>query len=78
MASPARPLPNVIASTELVAFHAGVRAVQSARATRDGAMVIEGPDLERGEAALAWLEPEPRAVRFRVTRRRLQSIVEGP
>jgi HAD superfamily hydrolase (TIGR01484 family) len=71
LAPPVRPLPNVIASTELVAFHAGVRAVQSARATRDGAMVIEGPDLERGEAALAWLEPEPRAVRFRVTRRRL-------
>jgi hypothetical protein len=28
--------------------------------------------LDRGEAALAWLEPVPRAVRFRVSRRRSQ------
>ena len=69
--SPAvRPLPNVVASTELAAIQAGVRAVLAARAER-GALAIDGPALERGEAALAWLEPAPRAVRFRVDQRRV-------
>ena len=66
-----RALPNVIASTELAAFDAGLRTVLAARAARDGALPVDGPSLERGEAALAWLEPEPRAMRFRVTRRRV-------
>jgi hydroxymethylpyrimidine pyrophosphatase-like HAD family hydrolase len=64
-------LPNVVASTELAAFQAGVRAVLAARGARDGALPVDGPSLERGEAALAWLDPEPRAARFRVTRRRV-------
>jgi hypothetical protein len=33
---------------------------------------IPGGPLERGEAALAWLDERPRAVRFRVARRRVQ------
>ena len=33
---------------------------------------VGGGALDRGEAALAWLEPAPRAVRFRVGRRRVQ------
>jgi hypothetical protein len=66
-----RALPTVVASTELTAFEAGVRTVLSARASRDGAPPPAGPSLERGEAALAWLDSEPRAVRFRVSRRRV-------
>ena len=70
--SPAvRPLPNVVASTELAAIHAGVRTVLAAQAERRGPLALDGPALERGEAALAWLEPAPRAVRFRVNRRRV-------
>ena len=61
----------MVASTELAAFHAGLRAVLAARASPNGALPLDGPALERGEAALAWLEPEPHAVRFRVTRRRV-------
>jgi hydroxymethylpyrimidine pyrophosphatase-like HAD family hydrolase/energy-coupling factor transporter ATP-binding protein EcfA2 len=71
LAASVRPLVNVVASTELAALRAGVRAVQASRAARGGPPEVEGPDLERGEAALAWLEPEPRTARFRVTRRRL-------
>jgi hydroxymethylpyrimidine pyrophosphatase-like HAD family hydrolase/energy-coupling factor transporter ATP-binding protein EcfA2 len=71
LAPSVRPLPNVVASTELAAFHAGLRTVLAARASRNGALPVDGPALERGEAALAWLDPEPRAVRFRVTRRRV-------
>ena len=71
LAPSVRPMPNVVASTELAAFHAGLRTVLAARASRNGALPLDGPALERGEAALAWLEPEPHAVRFRVTRRRV-------
>jgi hydroxymethylpyrimidine pyrophosphatase-like HAD family hydrolase/energy-coupling factor transporter ATP-binding protein EcfA2 len=71
LAPAVRSLPNVIASTELTAFQGGVRAVLAARADRAGALSLDGPALERGEAALAWLEPTPRAVRFRVSRRRV-------
>jgi hypothetical protein len=66
-----RPLPNLVASTELTAFQAGVRTVLAAQDGRRAALSIDGPALERGEAALAWLEPAPRAVRFRVGRRRV-------
>jgi hydroxymethylpyrimidine pyrophosphatase-like HAD family hydrolase/energy-coupling factor transporter ATP-binding protein EcfA2 len=71
LASAVRSLPNVVASTELASFQAGVRTVLAARAGRGGALSIDGPPLERGEAALAWLESTPRAVRFRVSRRRV-------
>ena len=71
LAPAVRPLPNVVASTELAAIQAGVRTVLAAQANGSGALAIGGPALERGEAALAWLEPTPRAVRFRVSRRRV-------
>jgi len=71
LAPAVRPLLNVVASTELAAFEAGVRTVLAARTDRNGALTVGGPPLERGEAALAWLEPTPRAVRFRVSRRRV-------
>jgi hydroxymethylpyrimidine pyrophosphatase-like HAD family hydrolase len=72
LAPSVQPLANVVASTELAAFEAGVRAVLAARALGAGTPAIEGPALERGDAALAWLDTEPRIVRFRVARRRLQ------
>jgi hydroxymethylpyrimidine pyrophosphatase-like HAD family hydrolase/energy-coupling factor transporter ATP-binding protein EcfA2 len=71
LAPPVRALPNVVASTELAAFDAGLRTVLAARAARDGSLSLGGPSLERGEAALAWLDGEARAVRFRVSRRRV-------
>jgi hydroxymethylpyrimidine pyrophosphatase-like HAD family hydrolase len=67
-----RSLPNVVASTELEAFHAGMRSVLAARDTGDATVSVEGPALERGEAALAWLEDGPQVVRFRVGTRRVQ------
>jgi 3-deoxy-D-manno-octulosonate 8-phosphate phosphatase KdsC-like HAD superfamily phosphatase len=68
LAPEARTLPTAVASTELGAFAAALRAV------RNGAVptAIPGGPLERGEAALAWLEDLRRAVRFRVARRRVQ------
>ena len=71
LAPPMRSLSNVVASTELAAFQAGLRTVLAARTGRAGAPSLDGPALERGEATLAWLEPTPRAVRFRVSRRRV-------
>jgi HAD superfamily hydrolase (TIGR01484 family) len=67
LASEARALPTAVASTELSAFVAALQA------SRNGAVptAIGGP-LDRGEAALAWLDERPRAVRFRVARRRVQ------
>jgi hypothetical protein len=67
-----RPLANVVAATELTAFAAGVRSVLAARGGRDGAATLDGPPLERGEAALAWLDDPPRVARFRVGKRRVQ------
>jgi hypothetical protein len=70
LAPAVHPLANVVASTERAAFQDGVRTVLAARGA-DGA--IAGADaVAEGEAALAWLEPAPRVVRFRVGRRRLQ------
>ena len=67
LAPEARALPTAVASTELGAFAAALQA------SRNGAVptAIGGP-LDRGEAALAWLDERPRAVRFRVARRRVQ------
>jgi hypothetical protein len=67
LAPEARTLPTAIASTELSAFAAALQAL------RNGAVPTAiGEPLERGEAALAWLDERPRAVRFRVARRRVQ------
>jgi hydroxymethylpyrimidine pyrophosphatase-like HAD family hydrolase len=71
LAPPVRPLANVLASTEVTGFREGMRTVL---ATREGnaPVAVGEAALDRGEAALAWLEPAPRAVRFRVSRRRSQ------
>jgi hydroxymethylpyrimidine pyrophosphatase-like HAD family hydrolase len=68
LAPDARSLPTAVASTELGAFATALTSM------REGAMptAIPGGPLERGEAALAWLQESPRAVRFRVARRRVQ------
>jgi hydroxymethylpyrimidine pyrophosphatase-like HAD family hydrolase len=71
LAASVRPLANVFAATEVAAFRDGMQAVLAAR--EGNAPVAAGETaLDRGEAALAWLEPVPRAVRFRVRRRRSQ------
>jgi hydroxymethylpyrimidine pyrophosphatase-like HAD family hydrolase len=71
LAPSVRVLPNIVASTELGAFQAGVRTVLSAQGSSAAVTPLAGPTLERGEAALAMLDAGPRAVRFRVARRRV-------
>jgi hydroxymethylpyrimidine pyrophosphatase-like HAD family hydrolase/energy-coupling factor transporter ATP-binding protein EcfA2 len=71
LAAPVRQLPNVMASTEVAAFQDAVRTVLAARDASAPLPIGDGV-LGRGEAALAWLEPTPRSVRFRVGRRRVQ------
>jgi hydroxymethylpyrimidine pyrophosphatase-like HAD family hydrolase/energy-coupling factor transporter ATP-binding protein EcfA2 len=71
LAAAVHPLTSVVASTELATFHAGVRTVLAARAVDGAPPALDGSALERGEAAVAWLEPPTRAVRFRVSRRRV-------
>jgi hydroxymethylpyrimidine pyrophosphatase-like HAD family hydrolase len=68
LAPEARTLPTAVASTELGAFAAALQAL------RNGAVptAVPGGPLERGEAALAWLDDPPRTVRLRVARRRVQ------
>jgi HAD superfamily hydrolase (TIGR01484 family) len=68
LAPEVRKLPTAVASTELGAFAAALKAVRNGEIPT----AIPGGPLERGEAALAWLEEPARAVRFRVARRRVQ------
>jgi hypothetical protein len=68
LAPEARTLPTAVASTELGAFAAALKAVHSDAVPA----AIPGGPLERGEAALAWLDDPPRATRFRVAHRRVQ------
>jgi hydroxymethylpyrimidine pyrophosphatase-like HAD family hydrolase len=68
LAPEARALPTAVASTELGAFAAALKAVHGEAAPT----AIPGGPLERGEAALAWLDDPPRAARVRVARRRVQ------
>ena len=71
LAARVQPLANVVVSTEVTSFRDAVRTVLAGQDTGTAAGVGDGP-LDRGEAALAWTEPAPRAVRFRVGRRRVQ------
>jgi hydroxymethylpyrimidine pyrophosphatase-like HAD family hydrolase/energy-coupling factor transporter ATP-binding protein EcfA2 len=71
LAASVRPLANVVAATEVAAFQDGVRTVLANR-EGDARLGVAGGALDRGEAALAWLGPTPRAVRFRVGRRRVE------
>ena len=72
LAPAVRALANAVASTELAAFQAGVHTVLEARGERRSVSAVDGPPLERGEAALAWLDGDPRVLRFRVGQRRVQ------
>jgi hydroxymethylpyrimidine pyrophosphatase-like HAD family hydrolase len=70
LAAELRAVPDAIASTDLEAFG---RAVLAARPPGAAPPRIEGGPLAEGEAAIAWLDaPEPRAIRFRVARRRIE------
>jgi hydroxymethylpyrimidine pyrophosphatase-like HAD family hydrolase len=61
---------NVVASTDLDAFR---RATQGAFGRYvHGLRLPTGVPLERGEAAIAWRETDREAVRFRVSRRRIE------
>jgi HAD superfamily hydrolase (TIGR01484 family) len=71
LAARVRPLANVVASTEVASFREGVQTVQATGGDGTAVPIGESP-LDRGEAAVAWLEPAPRALRFRVGRRRVQ------
>jgi hypothetical protein len=71
LAARVRPLANVVASTEVTSFREGVRTVQATENPDVAASIGDRP-LDRGEAALAWLEEAPRTLRFRVGRRRVQ------
>jgi HAD superfamily hydrolase (TIGR01484 family) len=68
LAPEARTLPTAVASTELGALTAALKAEGNDAVPT----AIPGGPLDRGEAALAWLGDAPRAVRFRVARRRVQ------
>lgn len=67
-----RRLPTIVASTEEAAFQEGVHSVLGARGVPPSSPPVDGRPLERGEAAIAWLEPQPRFARFRVGKRRVQ------
>jgi hydroxymethylpyrimidine pyrophosphatase-like HAD family hydrolase len=67
LAPEVRALPSVIVATELEAFAAAVRT-----ATGGAGPSLAGAPLAQGEAAIAWLGPKARALRFRVARRRVQ------
>ena len=61
---------NTIASTDLEAFRAATQAVFGRRVP--GLRLPEGAPLDRGEAAIAWRDPDRLAVRFRVSQRRVE------
>jgi hydroxymethylpyrimidine pyrophosphatase-like HAD family hydrolase len=72
LAPAVRTLPTAVAATELAAFQSGLRIVLAERGAAEASPAAEGPELERGEAALATLDGAPRVIRFRVGRRRVQ------
>lgn len=66
-------LPNTIASTDLAAFDETLATLAAARGETHPRAVAGAQPLERGEAALAWLDGgRPAATRFRVARRRVE------
>jgi hypothetical protein len=60
---------NTVASTDLGAFRHAARRVFGHDVLPD---MPDGTPLERGEAAIAWRDPERPAFRFRVGRRRVE------
>jgi len=73
LAPAVRRLPTVVAATELAAFEESVQYVLGARGLPLAAPSAGGRALERGEAAVAWLEREPRVARFRVGNPRVRA-----
>ena len=67
-----RRLPTVIASTEIGALHEGVLSARGARGLMSTRASDDDRPLERGEAAIAWLNGDARVARFRVGKRRVQ------
>jgi hydroxymethylpyrimidine pyrophosphatase-like HAD family hydrolase len=65
-------LPNALVSTDLEEYHRTLGGLVTARGHAIS-ISLDGRPLDRGEAALAWLDgPSARAERFRVARRRLE------
>jgi hydroxymethylpyrimidine pyrophosphatase-like HAD family hydrolase len=67
-----RRLPTVIASTEIGALHEGVLSARGARGLMSTRASDDDRPLERGEAAIAWLNGGAAGARFRVGKRRVQ------
>ena len=65
-------LPNTVVSTEVAAFDETLAILAAARAEARPRPGVGTQPLDRGEAALAWLNGETSAVRFRVARRRVE------
>jgi hydroxymethylpyrimidine pyrophosphatase-like HAD family hydrolase/GTPase SAR1 family protein len=66
-------LPNTLVSTDLDEYQRTLGAILAARGGPASVAGAGDPPLERGEAAIAWLNGAlPRAERFRVARRRLE------
>ena len=72
LAPAVRRLPTVIASTEIGALHEGVLSARGARGLMSTRASGDDRPLERGEAALAWLNGSAQVARFRVGKRRVQ------
>jgi hypothetical protein len=69
LAPEALAVPTAVASTDLAAFDAALQALGAAPA----AVMLGREPLQRGEAALAWLEgTRSSATRFQVARRRVE------
>jgi hypothetical protein len=71
LAPAVRRLPTVVVSTEIAAFQEGVQSVLGARGEPSLAPSADGRPLERGEAAIAWLDAAPHVTTFRVGKRRV-------
>ena len=71
LASAARRLPTVVASTSVEAFQEGVESILRAQGLPPSALSVDIRPLERGEASIAWLHGDAHATRFRVGRRRV-------
>ncbi|MBI2216301.1 MAG: HAD-IIB family hydrolase [Candidatus Rokubacteria bacterium] len=74
LAAELRAAPNVVASTDLDAFNTTLTAIAEARGDGSARLpaALGGAALDAGEAAVAWLDGEPGAQRFRVARRRVE------
>jgi len=72
LAPAVRRLPTVIASTEIGALQEAVLSARGARGLMSTRASAEERPLQRGEAAVAWLNGGARGARFRVGKRRVQ------